>query len=257
MSGYTDYEHERALAETLYWAAKQPATCEEQYEYGEYHYRLKDYREAVVWYKMAAQAFYIPAVYKLAYCRRYNLGTGSDAGEEAALFRLVLKHDEQENNAPAWYRLGMCLTYGFGTPADERAAVSYFNQAITENSEALYELGLYYRDGKGDRPVDPARAAAYFRAAYDGFCEEAIFALFAMHTGDFAAFPYRREIREAYSFKLGRLLRVAELNPCAEYLNRLAAFYRRGYPGDSGEKLAKFQRLAEFYYKKAGESHVE
>lgn len=257
LSIYTDREHEKALEETLYWLDKEPVTKEEKYAYGEYQYNLKDYRKAVVWYKKSAEESYSPAMYKLAYCMRHNLGICSDNKVENQLFKQAIAKDEKQQNIEAKYRLGMCYTYGYGTEINEEKGASYFQQIENENAKALYEIALMYKDGKGEYSVDKEKAEQYLRKAYDGFCEDAIFTLFYMFHGEFSDFPYIREIKEAYSFKLGRLMRVAELKPCREHLNRLADFYQQGYPGDTGEKLESFQRKAQKYYKKAGESDVK
>lgn len=257
LSLYTDREHERALSETLYWTEKSPITKEEKYDYGEYQFRLKDYKEAVKWYKEAAEQLYVPAMYKMAYCMRFNLGTSSNYKEETALFGQVIIHDKESEDSEAKYRLGMCYTYGYGTKMNEKKGISYFDQAKEKNIDALYEIGMSYKKGKAGYEIDKKKAEEYFRKAYGGFCENAIFEIFDMYERKFSEFPYIREIKEAYSFKLGRLIRVAELRPCKEYLNRLAAFYEKGYPGDEGEKLEKFHRIAQKYYKKAREINVE
>lgn len=257
MSTYTDREHEKALKETLYWMSKEPITKEEKYYYGEYQYNLKDYIEAVVWYKKSAEEFYIPAMYKLAYCMRNNLGIYSDYEIENELFKKVINEDKKHVQTESIYRLGMCYNYGYGVESDHKKAVSYFRKIENESAAAMYELGLIYRDGKVGYAVNKEKARQYLRKAYDGFYEDAIFALFYMFEGEFSHFPYIREIKEAYSFKLGQLMRVAELNPCREYILRLADFYYRGYPGDTGEKLERFRSKAQKYYKKVGISNVK
>jgi TPR repeat protein len=250
MSEYTDREHKRVLLETLHWQTHEPITIKEQYAYGAYQYRLYDYKEAVKWFSLAAKENSIPAIYKLAYCAQYGLGMKRDEKQAENLFLKVLEVPENVEDLEQSYRIGMCFAYGYGVEADARRAVKYFRQA--ENfPEALYQIGLMHRDGRVGAKMDKQAAAEYFRKAYDGFCEEAIFALFALFEGDFAAFPYVREIKEAYSFKLGRLLRAAELDPCSEYLVRLGDFYRQGYPGDGPIGFKKFQCLAEKYYKAA------
>lgn len=256
LSLYTDREHERALSETLYWRNKKPLTKEEEYEYGEYEFRLKDYKEAVKWYEKAAEKSYIPAMYKLAYCMKNNLGTFSNIHKEEALFKEVILRDLEVESVEGNYRLGMCYTYGYGIEADEKRGALYFSKA--ENFiDAIYEIGVIYKEGKGGYSVDKKKAEDYFCMAYDGFYEDAIFKIFEMYTGEFEKFPYIREIKEAYSFKLGRLIRASELKPSKEYLKRLADFYKKGHPGDTGEKLEKFQRIAEKYYRKVENTYVE
>jgi hypothetical protein len=265
VSIYTDREHEKALSQTLYWMERQPFTDEECYAYGEYQYSLKDYREAVIWYRRAIEKHWAPAAaYKLAYCMKHSLGTEQNNQLADLLFKQVIVDAENEAavdsisfTAQGKYRLGMCYTYGYGTAADPPKGIAYFSRVQEMIPDALYEIGLAYKEGKGGYPFDPPKAAACFRKAYDNFCEDAIFALFEMFDGSFEDFPYIREIKEAYSFKLGRLMRVAELKPCQEYWIRLADFYQQGYPGDGEAGLEKFNKLARKYYMKAGIYNVE
>jgi TPR repeat protein len=253
LSRYTDSQHERALAETLHWMKKRPVGREEEYEYAEYQYRLKDYRKAVLWYGKSAEKDYVPALYRLAYCMRNNMGTVSDLELENFYFRKVVEKDMKLPDKEAGYRLGMCHLYGYGVKKDEDLGLFYLESVKDSNMEALYEIGIAYRDGKGSYKKDIHMAEKCFMKAYGGFCEEAIFAAFDMFHGEFDEFPYKRDIKEAYSFKLGRLVRAAELIPCREYLLRLADFYRRGYPGDSESGRRNFLKLAKKYYERAGE----
>lgn len=247
MSTYTDRQHEYALNETLYWEKEIPDTPLKAFAYGQYQFSLKDYQEAVTWFQKAAEQNHIPAQFQLAYCLHYQLGILPDNETENQLFANVLIHDHTSLTSEARYRLGMSYTYGFGTPIDEIKGFSYFMQSKEAIPHSLYELGLYYRWGKGSMTPDRNIAAKYFRAAYEQFCEQAIFELFMMFSGPFAEFTFARDIKEAYSFKLGQLLRVAELKPCKEYFHRLADFYEQGYPGDTKENILKFKKLAQTY----------
>lgn len=249
MSIYTDTAHEKALEQTLFWQAMKPVSREDFFAYAQYYFSLKDYKEAVFWYKKAAALNYIPAVYALAYCMRYELGCVSNAEEEALLFGRVLEANQTSDFSA--YHMGMCFTYGYGTAVDEEKGFQYFRQAEHEVYEAMYELGLFYKMGKGSIRKDLAKSTVFFHKAYDGGCEEAIFELYAIYDGDFKDFPYQRDLRQAYAFKLGRLLRVAELKPCREYLQRVADFYRAGFPGDTEENIQKFLRFANEYQQKA------
>lgn len=251
MSIYTDTEHEKALEQTLFWQAMKPVSKEEFFAYAQYYFSLKDYKEAIIWYKKAAELNYIPAIYELAYCMRYELGCSSNEEEEDRLFHRVLEEKRSRNFLASDYHMGMCFTYGYGTAVDEQKGFQYFIQAGSEVYQAVYELGLFCKMGKGNANIDLVKAAELFREAYDGGCEEAIFELYAIYDGEFKAFPYQREIKEAYAFKLGRLLRVAELKPCREYLQRVADFYRAGFPDDTEENIRKFLRLANQYQQKA------
>jgi len=249
MSLYTDTAHEKALEQTLFWQATKPVSKEDFFVYAQYYFSLKDYQEAVIWYKKAAALYYIPAIYELAYCMRHELGCSSNAEEEAILFGRVLEANKTSDFSA--YHMGMCFTYGYGTAVDEGKGFQYFRQAEHEVYEAMYELGLFYKMGKGNVRKDLAKATTFFRRAYEGGVEEAIFELYDSYDGELKDFPDQRDLKQAYAFKLGRLLRVAELKPCREYLQRVAKFYRAGFSGDTEESVQKFLRFAKEYEKKA------
>jgi len=103
MSAYTDFAHEWALHETLYWADKVPQTPLELYEYGEYRYRLTDYREAVEAYYKASELESIPARFKLAYCKTRSLGC--DGGDAQGLFQSVIRRSLNFSEPDALYRI--------------------------------------------------------------------------------------------------------------------------------------------------------
>lgn len=251
MSVYTDRSHEAALRQTLYWQAKKPETSAEIFQYGEYLFGLKDYRNAVLQYVKAAKLRNISAMYTLAYCMKMQQGCAANPVEEARLFREVIENDLLSNEKKAAYRLGMCYTYGFGTAIDMGKGFSYFQKISATDGHAMYELGLFYKLGKNGMVVDLEQAEKYFRQAYDADCEQAIFDLYEVYSEEFSNFPYKRELTQAYAFKLGRLLRVAEVNPSKDALNRLAEFYQKGFPGDDLVNIKKFRGLADSYRQQA------
>lgn len=252
MSTYTDQEHDIALRDTLYWQGRTIDTTEKMYGYAEYLYRLKDYETAAVWYEKAAIDGFFPAMYKLALGWRRGLIETKNEAQVQKYFVNALAYFRQKPDSPEnCYTIGICLRYGYGVFPEERKAFEYFNCAEDNCASALYEVGLYYRDGIAGVQQDKEKAKLCFRRAYDGHYEDAIFALFLMHKGPFEEFPYIREIKEAYSFKLGQLMRIAEVKPSYGSLKRLAAFYRQGFPGDAGAAFENFQKKADSYEKKA------
>jgi tetratricopeptide (TPR) repeat protein len=244
ISRFTDNAHEKAIQRTLYWQHRIPSTREETYGYATYLYELKDYREAVRWYEKAAAEGHVPAMYMLAYCMRNGYGRCSDREEEHSLFGRAMAGDIHSMDARAQYRLGMCYTYGYGVIKDERKGTAFFQQAQHLNGYALHQMGLAYRDGREDLPVNRQQAEVLLRKAYDLYCEEAIFDLFDLYSGHRETFPYQQELKEAWSFRLGQLIRVTELTPCDEYRKRLSEFYLKGFPGDSADNNQKWERLA-------------
>ncbi len=240
MSAYTDYEHTWGNAQTVKWLAMPPDTPEAYQSYGDYQFRLKDYRLAVEAYSKAMVADLIPALFQLGQCHQLGLGTEKDIDKPDALFRQVIEAEKDSFEPDALYRIGMCHTYGWGTPVDEAKGYGCFITAATRHAGCAYEVGLCYKEGKAGMKSDQGQAERWLRIAYDGYYEDAIFALFDLYGARFESFPYQREIKEAYSFKVGRLLRVAELTPCSEYWIRLAEFYELGYPGDSPNQKKAF-----------------
>ncbi len=258
MSRLTDAAHQRGLKETLRWANENSVTPEDAYAHGVYCEELRHEQEAVKWYKKSADAHYVPAMFRLAYCYKKGLGvvqtTKTDA-EADRLFKKVIEHDKKNNGADVQYRLGMCYTYGWGTPTDEAAGWHWLNLSAENegniNGDALYELSLYYRDGKAGLKADKQMAEYILHKAYEAHCGAAIFELWNLHEGPFSTFPYKRELTEACCFELGRLLRVAEAYPNQSYYMRVADYYRQGFPGDGKENREKFQELAKLYETKA------
>jgi len=253
MSIYTDAEHAYAKEATKRWRNTLPMTTEEEYEYGIYQYRLKDYELAAQWYEKAAKKGYPPAQFALAMCIAEQRGVQGKWNEAEILFQQAAEyymyHMEESD---AFYRLGMLHLYGYGVNKDEKLAREYFQKGAQVNQGgALYELALFYRDGKCGYPIDIKKSREYLKGAYDAHWEDAIFADFALFTGSFEAYEYAHEIKEAYSFLLGQLMRVAEIRPSRESLLALSALYNRGYPGDSSEKKRSFQRKAKEFAKKA------
>jgi len=252
MSIYTDQEHEMALRDTLHWQEQVKDTTESMYQYADYLFRLKDYETACTWYEKAVIQGYPPAMYKLAFCLRNELAGRRNLQQEEVYFSKALAYFSQHSaEKEHCYYCGMCFRYGYGTRLDEQKAFHYFEQAGDDCAKALYEIGLYYQSGIANLQQDKNKAASYFRRAYDGHCEDAIFALFSMHESCLQEFPYAREIKEAYSFKLGQLMRIAESKPSFGSLKRLANFYRQGFPGDTGHFLENFHQKADRYEKKA------
>ncbi len=252
MSTFTDVEHTFAKKATQDWRDRTPGTPEEAYAYADFQYRLKDFCLAAQWYGRAAAEGYVPAQYMLGLCIATRRGIRGRQSEATTLFKhAVAYYKEHLEDPEACYRLGILYLYGYGVEQDAARAREWFQKgAEAGHAGALYELGKFYRDGKAGCPLDKQEARAYFRKAYDGHWEQAIFADFALFDGPFEAYEYKREIKEAYSFRLGQLMRVAEARPDRETLKAIIALYRHGYPGDTGERKQAFIRKGDKFVKR-------
>ncbi|XP_014488856.1 PREDICTED: uncharacterized protein LOC106752022 isoform X2 [Dinoponera quadriceps] len=64
------------------------------------------------------------------------------------------------------FNLALCYELGIGTLADPEKAAKYYNDAAAyDHADALYNLGIYYAQGKGGLPIDISTARTYFTRA--------------------------------------------------------------------------------------------
>ena len=104
--------------------------------YRDGHGVVKDYKEAVRWFRLAGEQSYSP-------------------GQSSRRFAI----------ANAQYSLGNAYAQGLGVPHDDHEAARWYRQAAEHGALiAQYNLGISYRDGKGV-PRDYKEAARWFRAA--------------------------------------------------------------------------------------------
>ena len=139
-------------------AKRKVEEAKEFYNTGEdYFYRrngkIKNYEEAVKWYRKAAELGHTHAQYSLGYC--YYWGKGVEKDEEEAI-KWYRKAAEQ-GNADAQYRLGDCYGNVFGGTYDgneskkwyRKAAEQYLKSAEQGNAYAQCSLGYCYLLGNG------------------------------------------------------------------------------------------------------------
>ena len=87
------------------------------------------------------------------------------------------------------------------------------------------------------------------RKSYDAHYEEAIFKDFEIFPGSFGEYDYQREIKEAYSFKIGQYIRIVEVRGTQESIETVIEMYLHGFPGDTGAKKEEYSRKADKYIK--------
>ncbi|WP_196601095.1 tetratricopeptide repeat protein [Pectinatus frisingensis] len=253
MSFYTDNEHEKGRIDTLYWQSHKPQRTADFFKYGEYCYRLYEFKEAVAAYTRAAVQNEIGALFQLGRCFTYGYGTHINKEIASGYFNKVLSLGSEQEPRCRYY-IGMCYLYGYNVNKDEQRAWHLLDTCSEKNAAASYEQGLFFVDGKNNFAKDIAKAVFYLRRAYDMGEENAVFAmeeLFKMHD---MPYPDPIELTQAYSWRLGRIIRAAEKNPCSEYYLRLAQMYRTGFPNDTAANREKFLRAADEYEKLAGTS---
>lgn len=252
MSKYTDWAHEKALADTLYWIEEKLDTLEKKYHFAAFQEFIKDDRKAFLLYQQAAEKGYEPAYYKMGEYLVKGKGCPQDLGEAEQWFKKAV---EWLNTTPKtmdlYYRLGMCFRYGWGIQQDDKVAFDIFTIASDNCGKALYEIGLYYLYGSEEIKKNLKLARHFFRKSYDLYTENAIFKDFEAVGEKWDSYEYQREIKEAFSFRLGQFMRIAEVSPCKNSFLQVARLYRKGYPGDTADGYERYQKHANDYEKKA------
>lgn len=257
MSSFTDAEHMILVEESSVWENRLPVTGEECYRYGELQYRLKDYYKAVHYFRKAWKEQFMPAAFRLADCMLEGKGIEKAdredsewkrCSEQAFHFYGSILNPTQEDK----YRLGKCYAYGIGTEKNLEKAVHLFD-GLKAHGGALFELASAYEHGYGSLEKDEKKARELYWLAYDLNYEEAIFEHYRLSGSDFEKYTYQRELKEAYSFRIGQLMRITAIAPGRDAYEKMAAIYENGYPGDKGEEDICFRERAVEYRKKAEE----
>jgi TPR repeat protein len=123
----------------------------------------KDEREAVKWYRLAAEQGDFGAQFNLS--TRYAKGIGVAKDEREAVKWLRLAADQ--GFVLALSKLGECYYNGAGVAKDECEAVKWFRLAADQGrARARFNLGVCYRSGTGVAK-DEREAVKWFRLAAD------------------------------------------------------------------------------------------
>ncbi len=125
----------------------------------------KDYKEAVKWYKMAANQGNARAQYNLGVCYKFGKGVEKDWKEAVKWCKMAA----DQGNSHAQYNLGICYQTGQGVEKDYKEAVKWYKMAANQgNARAQYNLGVCYDDGEGV-DINPKLAAFWYcKAAAQG-----------------------------------------------------------------------------------------
>jgi TPR repeat protein/serine/threonine protein kinase len=131
--------------------AANDGTIEGQFLLGLYFYTsassVADRREAVAWFRKAAERGYAAAQQHLGFC--YTSGFGIEKPDPKEAFNWFLKAAEQ-GNPGSQYNVGVCYLQGKGVaPNPKEAAEWYRKAAIQGNANAQNSLGFCYDRGVG------------------------------------------------------------------------------------------------------------
>ncbi|HOO27142.1 MAG TPA: hypothetical protein PLU43_01650 [Lachnospiraceae bacterium] len=151
MSVYTEAEHAIALADTKFWIEHPPVLTKDRYAYGQYHFRLKDYSEAVHWFLIAAESGCEEAWFDIGVCIYYDLLNDSDIprqyGQYGSCFSKAFAYYENCASMPSCsslekYRLAILYRYRLGTNTDLKKAFQLF-QDVTDMHADLTEAHFH------------------------------------------------------------------------------------------------------------------
>lgn len=121
----------------------------------------KDYTEAAVWYRKAANLSNATAQYNLGQMYYDGLGVPQDYTQATQWYRKAA----DQGFAQAQYNLGDDYAHGQGVPEDMTQAIFWWHKAADLGlADAQYNLGVLNEDGNGI-PQDHVQAAVWYRKA--------------------------------------------------------------------------------------------
>jgi len=139
---------------------------------------IKDYKEAVKWYRLAAEQGHAQAQYYLGSMYYYGKGVAQDYKEAAKWYRLAA----EQGVAEAQYDLAYMYAAGKGVAEDDKEAVKWYRLAAEQgDSSAQFQLGWMYTEGKGV-VQDNKQAVKWTRLAAEQGDSSAQFQLGRMYT---------------------------------------------------------------------------
>ena len=127
----------------------------------------KDEREALKWYKRAADAGNLDAMNDVGYYYQYGLGDlRKDEVEALKWYRVAADagHATAMNNVGYYYQYGLG-----GLRKDEVEALKWLRKAADGgNAMAMCDIGYYYENGLGGLKENEKEALKWYRMAADG-----------------------------------------------------------------------------------------
>jgi tetratricopeptide (TPR) repeat protein len=136
-------------------------TAAECYNKGVKYYGEKNYTQAVVWFRKAAEKGLKEAQYNLGVCYASGTGVTKDYTQAVSWFRKAA----EQGYAEAQCNLGLRYANGEGVTKDQTQAMSWFRKAAEQGyAVAQFNLGISYEYGKGVTK-DLTQAVSWYRKA--------------------------------------------------------------------------------------------
>jgi TPR repeat protein/SpoVK/Ycf46/Vps4 family AAA+-type ATPase len=196
----------------------------------------KDEREALRWFRLAADQGHALAQCRLALAYANGLGdVPKDEREAVRWFRLAA----DQGLAEAQFALGGMYVSGLGVPRDAPAAVRWARLAADQgHALAQFALGMMYEEGRGV-PKDEQEAARWYRLAADRGLAEAQFVLGQLYVGGQGVAKDEKEAVRWFRLVADQGLAEAQFALGFAYANA------RGVHKDEREAIRWFQLAAE------------
>jgi TPR repeat protein len=97
---------------------------------------MQDYKQAINWYRLAAEQEHVLAQSNLGFMYEKGQGVAQNYKEAMTWYRLAA----EKNNALAQYNLGVMYAYGQGASQDYAHAYVWFNLSTTNGYVPALEL---------------------------------------------------------------------------------------------------------------------
>ena len=215
--------------------AGQAARAGEYFKLGESAEEQQKWEEAAEYYRKAAEAGNVNAMFALGVCYAKGQGVLRDDGQSAQWLRKAA----ELGYVNAMCALGMYYAEGRGVAKDDGQAVQWCRKAAEAGEDtAMYNLGVYYEIGQGV-PQDDGQAVLWFRKAAEAGKVKAMFALGVRYydgqgvpQDDRQAAQWFRKAAEA-----GHAVAMYNLGVCYEN--------GQGVPQDDGQAIQWYRKAAE------------
>ena len=133
-----------AVLSLSFYSNRSKSTTENYFKLGLKCYSSEDYKEAVKWYRKAAEQGYANAQCNLAECYYYGNGVARDDKEAVKWYRKAA----EQGHARAQYSLVECYYEGNGVARDYIEAIKWCRKAAEQGqADAQYKLAECYYNG--------------------------------------------------------------------------------------------------------------
>lgn len=221
-------------------AAPEVSNATEQNTLGDKYYEVKNYAEAVKWYRKAAEQGHAGAQANLGFMYRNDFGVKQDYVAAVEWYRKAA----EQNDAHAQNNLGFMYQGGYGVRQNYVVAIDWYRRAAEQkHAAAQVNLGVMYRNGYGVKQ-DYATAVEWYRKAAEQNDATAQNNLGTMYRNGYG-------VRQDYATALEWYRKAAEQNN-EDAQNNLGIMYELGQGVDKNPKLAR-----EWYQKAAAQGHEQ